>query len=524
MPLAALCNAGRNRHAVPSGDDKFTPARIASALSHDSVYIDEPFQLTLTLELTALPAPHTDTPPLLPSRPPHIESPLFDLDPPPGIRGPDLRAWLESRLLPRTHRTAGFTINRYTIQPDLFSGFFPFGLNPDGRERQAVFDLPRPTRREQGGRRNWRYQITFDYHAEREGDYVFGPVQLTGPVVIAVDAAGNPKHQQVDIQSAAQSIRVLPPPLDGRPDSFVGVSGRSMRLQVRIDPQVSRLGDPLRLKLDLTGAFPIDSLVPPALNRQPALAERFRIHVESVETIKLADGKRFVYRIRPLSAGTQTVPAIEVAYFDTRLRDYRRLQSDPIPIQVHPGPELEITLDETVFDSEAGMSQAVALTMLQNLPAGLALPGPPTHRFPGAARWPWMAGPALYGLAGLLRGTMRKVEGNRQRKRRRRIADTMQRRLQPACSVGDLRTLLTRYLVGGWGIAPGRMTPADLERALLQAGLPAALTADWRTFLSDLEPERYSPANAGRHANPNAATQLANLIRQTEAHADAHTL
>ncbi len=305
-------------------------ARVAA--SSETVLVDEPFTVTLSLAVAALPPAFDASEPLLAQRPPHVQVDYLSQAEIRGLKGPDLNALL-SGLIVRDSRTPAFTINDHVSrEPDLLANPFGFGMGDPFEPRPFRFRFP-PKRVERNGIKYWEYTLTLDYTPQQEGDYTFGPVAFKGPVIVDGDRQGRAVTREVFAIGPAVTVRVVPPPEQDRPDWFVGSVGRALQARAELDTRVCRVGDPLALDLNVTGEISLANLRPPVLGLQPGLATDFRIYDEDVVSSAIPGGKRFRYRVRPLRAGTLEFPAIHLAYYDTQRRAYVTVQTDPIPVQ-----------------------------------------------------------------------------------------------------------------------------------------------------------------------------------------------
>jgi hypothetical protein len=329
--------------------------RITVQASREAVLVEEPFEITLLIFLRRLPSNLADADPIYPSNPPRLNADFFDQQAPEGLEGPNIGQLLQQRLA--TGRRPGFAINNYQTDP---MSIPLFGLH-DPFNRTAVFQLDR-TAVTENGIHYFQYAFPLRYVPKKEGTYTFGPVVFKGPVAVGLDSHGQPLERQIFAVGPAVTVRVLPPPEEGRPSTFIGVIGSNLVVEASLDAQTCRVGDPLTMTLTLSGSANFEGVVPPVLGNQPSLTRHFKVYDDTVQARTL-DGKRqFTYTIRPIAANTIELPPIEVAYYDTQKRRYEVARSTVLPLRVNETTQVG---GEIVIEMSPGISPAAPLTQMQ---------------------------------------------------------------------------------------------------------------------------------------------------------------
>ncbi|MDO9541672.1 MAG: BatD family protein, partial [Kiritimatiellia bacterium] len=138
----------------------------------------------------------------------------------------------------------------------------------------------------------------------------------------------------------ACTVRVIPPPDEGRPESYSGAIGSNLTVKTSLDTASCNLGDPLTLTLTVSGQVKLDKMFPPKLSLQTNLLERFTLYDNTVQSVKKGNYNQYLYTIRPTQAGECNIPPIEVAYYDVVSRSYKKVFTAPIPLQVRRGAEV----------------------------------------------------------------------------------------------------------------------------------------------------------------------------------------
>ncbi len=323
-----------------------------------NVVVSEKFRVTASVFVPPLSGEYAETEPLVPGRPPHLTIPYLESDwKSPRVKPVDLEPFLKG-IFSNRHRT-GWNLNAYRSADPFANMPDPFGMfgdTPFG-SRQYLFHLP-SSRVEIGGAKWWRFDfVSPEYTAATPGEIAFGPVGVEFPQVISVDARGRVQFRDVKMTASALRVLVLDAPAENRPKSYIGAMGRGVSVAASLDASKCKAGDPLSLTVEVSGDADLSLAHPPRLADQVGSAARgqpvFRLDDDSVKTETLASARRFVYRVRPLRAGTFEFPSLEFAYFDLGKREYVVLRTAPIPIQVSAAAQAALSGDELA--ASAGM-------------------------------------------------------------------------------------------------------------------------------------------------------------------------
>ena len=323
-----------------------------------NVVVSEKFKVTVSIYVPPLNGSYADTEPLVPGRPPRFDIPYLNSDwKSPRVKPVDLEPYLKM-LFTNRHRT-GWNLNGYRSADPFANMPDPFGMLGDAPfgPRQYMFHLP-SSRVDIGGVKWWRFDFASpEYTAASPGEIVFGPVSVEFPQVIHVDSRGRVQLREMKISAAALKVTVQDAPAENRPKSYIGAMGRDLSMTASLDVSNCKAGDPLSLTIEITGDADLSLAHPPRLEEQVNSARKgqqvFRVDDESVKTETLTASRRFVYRVRPLRAGTFEFPPLELAYYDLGRREYVVRRTDPIPIQVSAAAQAALSGDE--LSAAAGM-------------------------------------------------------------------------------------------------------------------------------------------------------------------------
>lgn len=172
------------------------------------------------------------------------------------------------------------------------------------------------------------------------GDQVLGPAELEAKIGVPVATLPNSPTfpQSKRIVSNRIHFKVKPLPTKGKPASFQGAVGR-FDLQVSAAPLQLQVGDPVSIRMQVSGSGNFDSLNAPVLAQQPG----WKIYPPTrVESQGLGDAQQMVYYnqvIIPLE-DHEELPPVELAFFDATSEKYVTLSAPAIKLDITPDPAL----------------------------------------------------------------------------------------------------------------------------------------------------------------------------------------
>ncbi len=486
---------------------------LAVIASRNTVLVDEPFEIRLSIKIRRLPGQFAEVDPLFPADPPHLEADYLNAKEIDGLKGPDYQRLLNERLVQRNQ--PGFTVNNYTVQADMFD----FSAMMGQQGTPARFKLDRRAITE-NGKAYWEYGITVPFSPLSEGSYTFGPALFKGNVPISVDQTGNAKGESIFAVGNAAIVRVIPPPEEARPTSYSGAIGSNLVAEAALDAQTCNVGDPLKLTLTLSGAIQMRNLTPPKLSLQTNLLDHFDFYDESVQTVKQDNQRRYSYTLRPRHSGSFEFPPVEVSFYDVTSRQYRTVRTEPIPLKVRQTAEVTAaqvvggSTNQTIIlhrQEEASMRPA-GMRMDPAIAETVSLLGSPL-RLLGIA----LTGPVLFGLS-LLWILVRRHRPSFQESRRRRAAFAHAKTALKSGNRTDPCLILRRYLADRFNTRTESMTPSDAKNLLAQKGIPASLAEQFATLMQ----HHFNAAFETTPADSQGSTmELESLLAEIERHLNA---
>ncbi|MDD5440496.1 MAG: BatD family protein, partial [Candidatus Omnitrophica bacterium] len=133
----------------------------------------------------------------------------------------------------------------------------------------------------------------------------------------------------VELKSSPLTVKVLPLPEEGKPANFEGAVG-NYTMMAQALPAKIKLGDPITLKMTVSGAGNLNTVNAPAIS---VSEDDFKVYEPQV-TKQDQSAKVFEQVIIPKKPGAGSVPKIVFNYFDPALKSYKAVESGPFPIDV----------------------------------------------------------------------------------------------------------------------------------------------------------------------------------------------
>lgn len=460
--------------------------------SSTSVLVEEPFKITLSVAIRDLPEPFAaNNEPLHPDLLPHLSADFLEIKQEiSGLKTPDLNQILND-LIDQSGRQAGFAINNYMTR-DIGSGFGRLMFDGDPFKPRPIRFRLTPQRITINNQKYREYTLTLDYTPTKEGEFTFGPLTFKGTII--KDVSPDRKAVTVDIYTIgpAVTVRVIPPPDAGRPDCFTGSVGRNMQVNAAFDTSVCKVGDPLTLTLELTGAISVSNLRTPILNLQTNLTQNFRIYDDNVKTDTLPNGKRFKYRVRPTSEGTLEFPPIKLAYYDTSTGTYSNLCTDPIPIQARP--TTQIATKESSNSSATGTLESHLRPLPEAITCTRQGVGHTSLLPPTRIMLPVLVlGPLACLLALLFKSLSNTFTQMRARHRRKSALRCALKRLLITLPPQHASHIARTYLAHRLDIHGAALTPFDCATLLRNKPVPQQQTEAFQKLLTALDEALYHP-------------------------------
>lgn len=348
----------------------------------------------------------------------------------------------------------------------------------------------------------------------------FDPFGLWGPRLQA---------RPTTLVSEPVVLEVAPLPAGPIPPGFNGAVGQ-YSLQVSASPTNVAVGDPITVRVEISGQGPIESIdLPP----QPQWTNLFNAYpptatVELTDPLGLAGTKVFTNVLVPLRPDITALPPLQFSFFDPTQGRYRTLTGPAIALAVRPGgmaatPLPPDTNTARPRDQEPAPEDILHIkTRLDDLVVS---------RRPLVQRGWFMAlqtVPALtWASLRLRRRRLETLASNprlqRQRQALRRVREGLRRLRQqaganqPAAFFATLFRLLQDQLGAVLDLPASAITEAVIDERLRPMGLPEPLLAELHHLFQACNQARYAPAGTA-HDLMGLLSRAEAVVRQLQAH------
>ncbi len=187
----------------------------------------------------------------------------------------------------------------------------------------------------------------------RAGDLDLGPVRLEGNLLYKTERSAssgggllnddffrgffdNYQARPITLNAEALKMHVLDLPEEGRPANFSGAVGQ-LDFIASVAPSEVKVGDPLTLRMKVSGSGNFKSLEMPVFNDS-----RFKAY--DPQTKDEGNARTLEQVIIPTADGITQVPALAFSYFDPMAGEYKAATQGPFAIKIaaaEPGHEFK---------------------------------------------------------------------------------------------------------------------------------------------------------------------------------------
>ncbi len=182
------------------------------------------------------------------------------------------------------------------------------------------------------------------------------------------DGFSNPRRERyrtVVVAAPARELTVRELPIAGRPAGFSGSVGR-FQVSTRAQPVVVNVGDPISLRILISGSTHLDAVECPPFDQQPEFSRNFRVSNEADPGEIQGNVKVFTRTVRAANPDVKRIPPVELVYFDTTPGRYATARSSPIALTV------KATKVVTALDAEGAAPATPAAKALKAWSRGIA--------------------------------------------------------------------------------------------------------------------------------------------------------
>jgi hypothetical protein len=281
-------------------------------------------------------------------------------------------------------------------------------------------------------------------------------------------------QKNIDVQSPAAEMSVLPLPAQGRPPDFGGAVG-SFKISADISSSKTTAGDPLTLRMHVSGAGNFDRVESSMLGGSAEWKTYDpKSSFNATDPLGYRGEKIFEQPIIASQAGTHSVPPLSFNYFDPATRRYETARSLPLEVAVAAAPNADTNVAPAMAGTPADQSHGGLRPDHAVTDARVASLTPPYFQpaFVGCA-----SGLALLFVGGwtlLRRRERRRNDLQRERERvRAQLTRMLLEKMAAAAADSDMavffgsaRSALQQALSARWQMAPELITIVDIEARL----------------------------------------------------------
>ncbi|MBF0478646.1 MAG: protein BatD [Candidatus Omnitrophica bacterium] len=196
------------------------------------------------------------------------------------------------------------------------------------------------------------------FYPKKSGTIIFKPATTTCQILIAKSSSNNLQNQFGDVfdqnfmndffnlqdkrpitlNSGIINLTVKDLPVQGQPDHFSGAVGK-FDFDATVSPTAVKVGDPLTVKMSVTGEGNLRDLKFPEINR----FDQFK---DYDPTVKIQDNTKSLEQVAiPKDQNIKEFPVLTFSYFDPAIGQYRSITKGPFKLEVTPaeaGDQLKV--------------------------------------------------------------------------------------------------------------------------------------------------------------------------------------
>ena len=168
------------------------------------------------------------------------------------------------------------------------------------------------------------------YFPLSEGEYTFDPSQVA--------VTGGFFSMPQTLSTEPKTIKVLPLPSEGRPQSFTGTVGSQFEIQAHLkSPQIS-LGGNTELEVSVKGDGHLDLVPYPFLPEWAGLEKKQMPSPSTtrVENSVIVSSRTYNFRLKPTKEGKYDLSGIALAYFNPIEKRYEVVKAPDLTLNVEP--------------------------------------------------------------------------------------------------------------------------------------------------------------------------------------------
>jgi hypothetical protein len=353
--------------------------------------------------------------------------------------------------------------------------------------------------------------VSVAFMPNKTGPLSIGPV--TAGVVIELPARSIQEQffgghrSRVNLATEALTLQCLPLPAENAPADFNGAVGQ-YTMAVSVGPTNVATGDPITVRVQITGRGALDSLTLPAqsawhdFKTYPPTAR-----VETGDPLGLQGAKTFEQIIAPQSADITELPSLTFSFFDPDAKRYETLRHPAVKLTVRPGGSSPAPVIAALKSSEPEPAPPQ-----QDIVPIKPHPGDPARLAGPLAAQPWFlalqCAPVLaFVTARVWRRRADSLANNPRLRRRLAVAQIIRdgtrdlRRLAAENRADEFFATLFRLLQEQLGerldCPASAITEAVVDEKLRPRGVPDSMLEGIHELFQSCNVARYAPTQSG---------------------------
>ncbi|MEY4918075.1 MAG: hypothetical protein RL616_1988 [Verrucomicrobiota bacterium] len=207
------------------------------------------------------------------------------------------------------------------------------GSATDGFSAGKTVMLQNQQRRVQAGNRSYTViPVLLPLTAVKTGALTLGP--FTANVVVVLPGGFFGEQRQVTLATEAVNVQSQPLPEENKPANFTGAVG-SFTMTATAGPTTVTVGDPVTVRVQISGRGSLDSLTLPAQDAW----RNFKTYpptskLETSDQFGFQGMKTFEQIVSPLNSDVNQLPPLTFAFFNPEDGQYHTLKQAAVPLVV----------------------------------------------------------------------------------------------------------------------------------------------------------------------------------------------
>jgi hypothetical protein len=253
------------------------------------------------------------------------------------VMKPEKRKAYLNEIIPLTIK---LYVNRLAIRDIQYPEFEHEGFSV------GKFDKPKQYQEVLGGILYDVIEFKTNVFGTRPGEFSLGPAQLKCNLIVRRERRRPPsffddffdedifdnffgryESYPLNLSSVEIPVTILALPEEGKPEDFSGALG-DFNLSLDAEPKVVKVGDPITLKMAITGEGNFNTVTIPRLESQ----ESFKVYEPQIKQEK--EVKIFEQVLIPKTDKIKEIPGVSFSFFNPERKMYQTITKGPIPIKV----------------------------------------------------------------------------------------------------------------------------------------------------------------------------------------------